>query len=56
MPILAYSAASGAGVNLGVRNTLADMGQTVAENFGTAIPHGTSLLREISGKFADAAR
>jgi phosphopentomutase len=56
VPILAYSAASGAGVNLGVRDTLADMGQTVAENFGTAIPHGTSFLREISGKFADAAR
>jgi phosphopentomutase len=56
VPILAYSAGSGAGVNLGVRDTLADMGQTVAENFGTAIPHGTSFLREISGKFADAAR
>jgi phosphopentomutase len=56
VPILAYSAASGAGVNLGVRDTLADMGQTIAENFGTTIPHGTSFLREISGKFADAAR
>ena len=56
VPILAYSPASGAGVNLGVRDTLADMGQTIAENFGTAIPHGTSFLREISGKFADAAR
>jgi len=56
VPILAYSHASGAGVNLGVRDTLADMGQTIAENFGTAIPHGTSFLREISGKFADAAR
>jgi len=56
VPILAYSAAAGAGVNLGVRNTLADMGQTIAENFGTAIPHGTSFLREISGKFAGAAR
>ena len=56
VPILAYSAATGAGVNLGVRDTLADMGQTIAENFGTAIPHGTSFLREISGKFADAAR
>jgi phosphopentomutase len=56
VPILAYSAATGAGVNLGVRATLADMGQTIAENFGTAIPHGTSFLREISGKFADAAR
>ncbi|MGB2901579.1 MAG: phosphopentomutase [Candidatus Acidiferrum sp.] len=56
VPILAYSAATGAGVNLGVRDTLADMGQTVAENFGTSIPHGTSFLREISGKFAGAAR
>jgi len=56
VPILAYSAATGAGVNLGARDTLADMGQTIAENFGTAIPHGTSFLREISGKFADAAR
>jgi len=55
VPILAYSAASGAGVNLGVRDTLADMGQTIAENFGAAIPHGTSFLHEISGRFADAA-
>jgi phosphopentomutase len=44
VPILAYSPASGAGVNLGVRDTLADMGQTIAENFGGAIPHGTSFL------------
>ena len=48
VPILAYSPASGAGVNLGVRQTLADMGQTVAENFGAAIPHGSSFLREIT--------
>jgi len=56
VPILAHSAASGAGVNLGVRDTLADMGQTIAENFGTAIPHGTSFLRQITGQFAGAAR
>jgi len=56
VPILAYSAATGAGVNLGVRDTLADMGQTIAENFGTAIPHGTSFLRQITGQFAGAAR
>jgi len=31
-----------------VRPTLADMGQTVAENFGGAIPHGTSFLSQIS--------
>src|SRR6266850_5693818 len=47
VPILAYSPGGGAGVNLGVRDTLADMGQTVAENFGTAIPHGTSFLSEM---------
>jgi len=48
VPILAYSPGSGAGVNLGVRQTLADMGQTVAENFGGAIPHGKSFLHDIS--------
>jgi phosphopentomutase len=56
VPILAYSPSAGAGVNLGIRQTLADMGQTVADNFGGAIPHGTSFLRSItqsqSGKIA----
>ncbi|MGC1416382.1 MAG: phosphopentomutase [Candidatus Acidiferrum sp.] len=47
VPILAYSPGSGAGVNLGIRQTLADMGQTVADNFGGQIPHGTSFLSEI---------
>jgi phosphopentomutase len=56
VPILAYSPGSGAGANLGVRDTLADMGQTVAENFGTTIPHGTSFLRQITGQVADFAR
>jgi phosphopentomutase len=48
VPILAYSPASGAGVNLGVRSTLADMGQTIAWNFVGEIPHGKSFLGEIS--------
>jgi phosphopentomutase len=47
VPILAYAPASSVGVDLGVRDTLADMGQTLAENFGSAIAHGTSFLREI---------
>ena len=47
VPILAYSPACGAGVNLGVRATLADMGQTIAENFGGIIPHGKSFLAEM---------
>ena len=47
VPILAYSPGSSAGVNLGVRDTLADMGQTIAENFGGTIPHGTSFLSQL---------
>lgn len=47
VPILAYSPRGEAGVNLGVRATLADMGQTVAENFGGVIVHGKSFLHEI---------
>ena len=44
VPILAYSPGRTVGVNLGIRDTLADMGQTVAENFGASIPHGQSFL------------
>ena len=47
VPILAYSTAAGAGVNLGVRSTLSDMGQTVAEIFATEIPHGASFLSQL---------
>jgi phosphopentomutase len=48
VPILAYSPAGGGGVNLGTRDTLADMGQTIAENFGGSIPHGKSFLSELT--------
>jgi phosphopentomutase len=48
VPILTHSAAGRRGVNLGIRDTLADMGQTIAENFGGVIPHGKSFLRQIS--------
>jgi len=44
VPILTYSREGNHGVNLGVRDTLADMGQTIAANFGVAIPHGQSFL------------
>ena len=56
VPILAYSPACEAGVNLGVRDTLADMGQTIAENFGGRIPHGKSFLAEVSQRFTQSAR
>jgi phosphopentomutase len=48
VPILAYSPGRGAGIDLGIRDTLADMGQTVAENFGGVIPHGKGFLEEIA--------
>jgi len=47
VPILAYSPGSPGGKDLGLRSTLADMGQTVAENFGGTIPHGSSFLGQI---------
>lgn len=47
VPILAYSPGH-AGVRLGTRQTLSDMGQTVAENFGGKILPGNSFLAEIS--------
>jgi phosphopentomutase len=50
VPILVYSPGIRAGVSLGVRSTLADMGQTVAENFGGKILHGKSFLEELGGR------
>ena len=47
VPILAYSPRANSGANLGTRSTLADMGQTVAEIFGAAIPHGQSFLASL---------
>ena len=34
-------------VNLGLRGSLSDIGQTVAANFGASIDHGASFLKEI---------
>jgi phosphopentomutase len=48
VPIITYSPEGKRGVNLGIRDTLADMGQTIAENFGAAILHGKSFLPQIS--------
>jgi phosphopentomutase len=47
VPILAYSSGGQSGVNIGIRETLADMGQTIAENFGGHIQHGTSFLENL---------
>jgi phosphopentomutase len=44
------------GVNLGLRATLSDIGQTVAENFGTRIAKGTSFLPQIYEKASDGGQ
>lgn len=44
VPILVYSKQLRGGVDLGIRKTLADMGQTIAENFNIRLPAGTSFL------------
>ena len=45
VPIVTYSREGKKGVSIGIRQTLSDMGQTIAENFAGIIPHGTSFLK-----------
>lgn len=47
VPLLAFGTHVPAGVDLGTRATLSDIGQTVAENFGTTIARGESFLNRI---------
>ena len=47
VPVLAWGRRARAGVNLGIRSSLADIGQTVAENFGLELQAGRSFLKEI---------
>ncbi|HLG96934.1 MAG TPA: phosphopentomutase [Bryobacteraceae bacterium] len=47
VPLLAYRPRKMEGINLGLRKTLSDIGQTVAENFGAKISQGTSFLPAI---------
>jgi phosphopentomutase len=43
-PLLVFGKRSRAGVNLGTRNSLADIGQTIAHNFGLKLGAGESFL------------
>jgi phosphopentomutase len=47
VPLLVYSKRLEGGVNLGTRRTMADIGQTIAENFGLQLPNGTSFLSDL---------
>lgn len=48
VPIIATGPCAIPGVNLGTRATLADVGQTIGENFGLQLSAGTSFLKEIT--------
>jgi len=48
VPLLASGPKVRQGVDLGLRGSLADIGQTVAQNFGAKIAHGTTFLPEIT--------
>ncbi len=46
-PLLVYGKSARQGVNLGTRSSLADIGQTVAENFGLKLTAGESFLSQV---------
>ena len=47
-PLLVYGPRARAGVNFGDRASLADIGQTIAENFGLRLKAGESFLSQIA--------
>ncbi|MFS8605248.1 MULTISPECIES: phosphopentomutase [Priestia] len=49
VPLLVYNKGMQEGKELSIRETFADIGATVAENFGVAMPkHGKSFLKELN--------
>ncbi|RDZ15283.1 phosphopentomutase [Priestia megaterium] len=49
VPLLVYNEGMQEGKELSIRQTFADIGATVAENFGVAMPkHGKSFLKELN--------
>jgi phosphopentomutase len=46
-PLIVYGRSARPGVNLGTRNSLADIGQTIAENFALQLTAGESFLRQL---------
>jgi phosphopentomutase len=47
VPLIVFSKNSSKSVDLGTRGSLADIGQTIAENFGLQLPAGESFLSDI---------
>jgi phosphopentomutase len=47
-PLVVYGKKAKAGVDLGTRASLSDIGSTIAENFGLKLNAGRSFLAEIT--------
>ncbi len=47
-PLIAYGKKARSGVDLGIRQSLSDIGQTIAANFGLQLAGGESFLSEIT--------
>jgi len=47
-PLLVFGKNARGGINLGTRDSLADIGQTIANNFDIRLNAGTSFLEEIT--------
>jgi len=54
VPVLCYGKSANAGVDLGTRASLADMGATIAENFGAASGPGLSFLWALTPRMTGA--
>lgn len=48
VPLLVYGKTSRPGVALGTRQSLSDIGQTIAENFGVELEDGVSFLKDVA--------
>jgi len=46
-PLIVFGKTARAGVNLGTRDSLSDIGQTIAENFKLKLTAGVSFLEDI---------
>lgn len=49
-PLIAFGKQARAGVNLGTRDSLADIGKTIAQNFGLSLHAGNSFLNDVANR------
>jgi len=49
-PLIAFGKSARPGVDLGIRSSLSDIGQTIADNFGLKLTAGESFLKALTGE------